>query len=117
MRTSTGLIQFFLCIDSCKLCYVDTELGNLTFEMVVHSSLLAKSSVASSQLAQFVLAFSGQAESVVPSAFTQEIAILIAGHGVVEASYSRLNTEIVAKLLIRTFQVLRDEAIREAILI
>ena len=90
MRNSTGLIQFFICISACKLCYVDSELGDVTFEMMIHSSLLAKYPVASLQIAQFVKAFSGQAESIVPVTLMQEIAVAMSEHGAIEAMYSRL---------------------------
>ena len=35
MRKSTSLVQFFLCMTACKLCYEDSELGDLAFEMMV----------------------------------------------------------------------------------
>jgi hypothetical protein len=116
MRQSTSLLQFFLTITACKPCYEDTELGDLAFEMMVQASILTRFPVASSQLAQLVRTFSGQAESIVPVTVMQEIAVAVAEHNPGPDLYTRIETKTLAEILVRTFETLRDSEAHEVVL-
>ena len=111
IRNSTALTQIFLVATACKLCYVTSEIGNLLFEMIATSGILTKFAVSSSQLAQLVYAFSGHAEGIVPVDLMHEVAIAvstISGH---HSIYQPLETKILAELLFKVFDGLRDDSV------
>jgi hypothetical protein len=115
MRHSTPLLQFFLVITASKLCYTDTELGDLAFQMMIHTSVLKSSPVASSQLAQLIRTFSGQSESVVPFEVLSDIALAVDRHDPGSGLYARIDADDLAMLLIRAFENIRDEAVHEVV--
>jgi hypothetical protein len=116
IRHSTPLLQFFLVITASKLCYTDTELGDLAFQMMVHASVLKNTPVAPSQLTQLIRKFSGQSESIVPFQVMHEIASTVDRYNPGISLYSRMDGDELAKLLIRAFESVRDETVHEIVL-
>jgi len=116
IRESTPLLQFFLAFTACKPCFEDTELGDIAFEMMVQTSILKRYPVASSQLAQLIRTFSSHSESIVPISVMQEIAIAVDEHNPGPDLYSRMEPHILAKMLVYTFERLRDETVKEILL-
>ena len=72
--------------------------------------------MASSQLAQLVQAFSGQAELLVPINLMHEIAVAVDAQSPAQDLYVRSDTKTLAELLVRTFEAMNDDSVKEVVL-
>ena len=89
-RSSTALKQFFLLMTASKLCFSESELGTLAFEMISKSGFLAKFPVAAVQLTQLIHTLSGHAEKIVPADLMHEVASEVDEYAVNTLLYHRI---------------------------
>jgi hypothetical protein len=111
IRNSTALTQFFLVATAFKLCYTDTELGDVFFEMISHSGVLNLFPVASSQLARLVDAFSGYCDRIIPIDFMHSLAVAVDKCSANHAFYQRLDNTRLTVLIWKIFENLRDATV------
>jgi hypothetical protein len=114
IRQSTSLLQFFVTITACKLCFTDSELGDLAFFMMARANVLERYPVSSTQLAQVIHTLSGHSEMIVPIAELHEIAVAVDNENPTCGDlYDRIESEELAELLVHTFEELVDESVAE----
>lgn len=112
IRTSRSLSSFFLFVCACKICFTDTELGDLALQMILASGVIKRYPVASFQLGDLIKSFSGHAESLAPADLMHALAVEMDQHtseGI--QFYQRLNTKEIATLLVRCFELLNDDSV------
>lgn len=112
IRTSRSLSSFFLFVCACKVCFTDTDIGDLALQMILASGVIKRYPVASFQLRDLIKSFSGHAESLAPANLMHALAVEMDQHtseGI--RLYPRVNTKELATLLVRCFELLNDDSI------
>ena len=112
IRTSRSLSSFFLFVCACKVCFTDTELGDLALQMILASGVIKRYPVASFQLGDLIKSFSGHAESLAPADLMHALAVEMDQYtsGGIQL-YRRLDTKELATLLVRSFELLNDDSV------
>lgn len=112
IRTSRSLSSFFLFVCACKVCFTDTEIGDLALQMILASGVIKRYPIASFQLCDLIESFSGHAESLAPADLMHALAVKMDQHVSTGIQlYQRLNVKGLATLLVRCFELLNDESI------
>jgi hypothetical protein len=73
IRNSSCLIAFFLFVCAWKPCFLDSEIGDLAFQMITESRIFKEFPVASFQLCDFIHSFSGHSEALIPVDLMHEL--------------------------------------------
>ena len=113
MRQSTPLLQFFLVVTACKPFFIDSELGDLVFNMMAQTSVLKRFPVSPSQLTQLIQTFSGYSETIVPIPHLHQIAVSVSSECLDAGLYERMDPEALGELVIRTFEDFVDQSVTE----
>ncbi|KAI9802488.1 MAG: hypothetical protein M1825_002873 [Sarcosagium campestre] len=122
MRTSTALIQFFLVATACKLSVINDDIASLMFHMMSTAGILSEIPVSPPQLLDLINIFSGHSETIVPVDLMHEIATLMDESFCDECktsihdSFYQMRIESLAKLLLRVFNLLKDDNIQQVVL-
>lgn len=111
IRNSTALLQFFAVVTACKLCYTDSELGDVFFDIISESSVLSLFPVASSQLSRLISSLSGHCDRILPVDLMHDVAVAIDACSGNYAFYQRMENSALATLICKIFEHLRDETV------
>ena len=117
MRESTPLLQFFALCAACKTVFLDDECGNLMFEMLKTSKVLAKLPCSAVQIFRMITQFSGQAGTIAPVDKMHEIASAVDGWSPEPDTFRRMELKVLAELLLTLFENMRDEAVESILLV
>ncbi|KIW18621.1 hypothetical protein PV08_02910 [Exophiala spinifera] len=111
MRQSTPLLQFFVLCAACKVTLLDEECGNLMFEMLKTSKVLAKLPCSAVQITRMISQVSGQAGLVAPVDMMHEVASAVDERGPTPDIFRRMEVNVLAEMLIALFEQIRDETV------
>lgn len=112
IQSSTPLLQFFVFCTAFKLIYVDEAIGDIMFEMMSTTGLLAKHPISPPQLTRLLNQVSAHSDQCVPIDLMHQIASTVAEFSPGPNVYMHMEHQALAKLLTQVFEKMRDEEAR-----
>lgn len=108
---SIGLIKTFLLVTACQMCYNNDEIASMLYEMMWLSKRNLKAPYVPEYNLRFVDAVSGYGHDLVPFKYYDRICAaakkLIRSHPELIMLFERCNPEVIAKVLVDLFEVLK----------